>query len=145
MGIGFGSVAQAGVSERVKEQLGVSAPLAVPASRPLSAQLRNCYPARARVSEYHVWRPVSSVDVGDSVAVVARLRLHPIAFSTTRAEVRARVAAASGSVVTSVATPTPCSAVPAVAPSDGVKYAVAEPIASRTRARTRAARLAESS
>ena len=128
---GFGA-SQAGVSDRVLAQLGVSAPFVVPAGRPALAQLQRCFPARARVSEDHVWRAVQMVEGGAGEATMARPRPHRLAVST---RARAHDGGAASSTGVSMAT----AASPGAAAPKPLAGAVVGPISTRTRARTRAA------
>lgn len=143
---GFGA-AQAGVSERVTEQLGIASPIDVPTTRPVLAQLKACFPARTRVSEEHVWRAVSGDIQGMCVSVGPRL--HRIAFSgRTRAQsqlvaIPAGAASSSASGSSGMTAATPAAVVAAFASSSSATVAEDGPIALRTRARTRAARVAE--
>lgn len=56
---GFG-IAQAGIGEFVKRQLGVDARLDLPTSRPTPEQLAQCFPKNAKVPEAALWRTLQA-------------------------------------------------------------------------------------
>ena len=64
---GFGS-GQAGVSGRIMCELGIAAPVLVPATRPTRDELQCVFPARTTIPQAALWRVFDSALVGQSSA-----------------------------------------------------------------------------
>lgn len=90
------SATQPCVSDRVKQALDVSGPLAIPASRPSLEQLRVCFPANARIPVAPLWRAVDASPPSASSASAAP----PLRRSARIAAAAAHSAAGRGVPVT---------------------------------------------